>query len=73
MALWRTRTLSPYQKAEIVVQHEHEDGESYLMIEDAKMTKLYSTELQVNVSYSNVYVHAYIITYILGVCVHNRT
>lgn len=57
MALWRMRTLSPDQKAEIAVEQEQEgnsglleDGGSFLMVEDAKMTKVYSMELHVNVS-----------------------
>ena len=61
MALWRTRALSPDEKAEIAVEQEQdgnsgllEDSGSFLMVEDAKMTKVYSMELRVNVSRSNV-------------------
>ncbi|XP_009797805.1 C2 and GRAM domain-containing protein At5g50170 [Nicotiana tabacum] len=57
MALWRTRTLPPDQKAELVeVQQENdeklvlsEDTASYLVVEDVQMSKVYSAELLVSV------------------------
>lgn len=59
MALWRTRTLPPDQKAELVeVQQENdeklvlsEDTASYLVVEDVQMSKVYSAELLVSVSF----------------------
>ncbi|GFQ07303.1 c2 and gram domain-containing protein at1g03370 [Phtheirospermum japonicum] len=58
MALWRARTLGPDQKAEIadkqVVDDEKpvliEDTGFYLVVEDAKMTKVYTVELPLNIS-----------------------
>lgn len=59
MVLWRTRTLPPDQKAQIVeVQQEKdeklvlsEDNASYLVVEDVQMSKVYSGELPVSVSF----------------------
>ncbi|KAG6389245.1 hypothetical protein SASPL_150709 [Salvia splendens] len=61
MALWRTRTLEPDQKARIAEEQlqDDEDGNdvkpllledtpSYLVAEDVKMTKVYSIELPLN-------------------------
>ncbi|KAK6148308.1 hypothetical protein DH2020_019220 [Rehmannia glutinosa] len=56
MALWRTRTLEPDQKAEIAEDQLDDDEKpflledtgSYLVVEDAKMTKVYTVELPVN-------------------------
>ncbi|KAL6493499.1 hypothetical protein OROGR_032278 [Orobanche gracilis] len=56
MALWRTRTLEPNQKAEIVDQQLDDGGKpfliedtgSHLIGEDAKMTKVYTVELPLN-------------------------
>ncbi|KAK6123570.1 hypothetical protein DH2020_042691 [Rehmannia glutinosa] len=56
MALWRTRTLEPDQKAEIAEDQLDDDDKpflledtgSYLVVEDAKMTKVYTVELPVN-------------------------
>ncbi|XP_057514928.1 C2 and GRAM domain-containing protein At5g50170-like isoform X2 [Actinidia eriantha] len=53
MALWRTRTLTPDQKARIAEEQQEEDGKSIcledtgscLVVEDAKMSKVYSVEL----------------------------
>lgn len=58
MGLWRTRTLSPDQKAQICEEHNDqddrstmlEDTESVLNLEDAKMSKVYTAELPINVS-----------------------
>lgn len=58
MALWRTRTLEPDQKAQIGEEQLHDDGKpflledtgSYLVVEDVKMTKVYTVELPMNVS-----------------------
>lgn len=61
MALWRTRTLTPDQKAQIAEEQEDqedqeersimlEDAGSVLDIEDVKMSKVYTAELPVNVS-----------------------
>lgn len=58
MALWRTRTLDPDQKAQIAEEQLHDDGkpfpiedmESYLVVEDVKTTKVYTVELPMNVS-----------------------
>ncbi|KAJ8536509.1 hypothetical protein K7X08_034910 [Anisodus acutangulus] len=57
MALWRTRTLPPDQKEQIVEeQHEKdeklalsEDTASHLVVEDVQMSEVYSAELPVNV------------------------
>lgn len=61
-ALWRTRTLEPDQKARIAEEQLHDDADddakpflledaaSYLVIEDVKMTKVYTIELPINVS-----------------------
>ncbi|KAL0356246.1 UNVERIFIED_CONTAM: C2 and GRAM domain-containing protein [Sesamum radiatum] len=56
MALWRTRTLEPDQKAQIAEEQLDEDGKpclledtgSYLVVEDVKMTKVYTMELPMN-------------------------
>ncbi|CAB4311102.1 unnamed protein product [Prunus armeniaca] len=56
MGLWRTRTLSPDQKAQISEEHNDqedrstmlEDTESILNLEDAKMSKVYTAELPIN-------------------------
>lgn len=57
MALWKTRTLSPEQKAEIADEQQEQDGkstspdeESSLIVEDVKMSKIYSAEIPVSVS-----------------------
>lgn len=58
MALWRTRTLTPDQKAQIAEEQQEEDGKSVLLednnsclvIDDAKMSRVYSIELPVEVS-----------------------
>lgn len=58
MALWRTRTLTPEQKAQIAEEQEDQE-ENFVMldnsgpiqeVEDAKMTKLCSAEFAVSVS-----------------------
>ncbi|KAB1215657.1 hypothetical protein CJ030_MR4G023318 [Morella rubra] len=57
MALWRTRTLTPDQKAQIAEEQEDqeersimlEDAGSVLDIEDVKMSKVYTAELPVNI------------------------
>ncbi|KAL7138904.1 hypothetical protein ABFS83_09G014400 [Erythranthe nasuta] len=58
MALWRTRTLEPDQKAEIEEDERDGDGgkaflleESgpHFVVEDAKMTKVYTMELPLNI------------------------
>ncbi|KAH6832324.1 C2 calcium/lipid-binding and GRAM domain containing protein [Perilla frutescens var. hirtella] len=56
MALWRTRTLEPDQKARIAEEQLQDDGKplmfedtgSYLVVEDVKMTKVYTVELPMN-------------------------
>ncbi|KAL6493494.1 hypothetical protein OROGR_032273 [Orobanche gracilis] len=56
MALWRTRTLESDQKAEIVDQQLDDGGKRFLIedtgsnliVEDAKMTKVYTVELPLN-------------------------
>lgn len=56
MALWRTRTLEPDQKARIAEEQLNdderpfllEDAGSYLVVEDVKMTKVYTEELPMN-------------------------
>ncbi|KAL1533004.1 C2 and GRAM domain-containing protein [Salvia divinorum] len=61
MALWRTRTLEPDQKARIAEEQLQdaedyddvkplllEDAPSYLVAEDVKMTKVYTIELPLN-------------------------
>lgn len=59
MALWKTRTLTPEQRAEIEDEHEQDQEENSLMIEDsrsfldeeeAKILKVYSAELPIGVS-----------------------
>ena len=57
MALWKTRTLSPEQKAEIADEQQEQDGKSTYpgedftsIVEDVKMSKIYSAEIPVNVS-----------------------
>lgn len=60
MALWRTRALPPDQKEQIVEEQLEkdeklamsEDTSSYLVVEDVQMSKVYSAELPVNVSFS---------------------
>ncbi|XP_052180951.1 C2 and GRAM domain-containing protein At5g50170 isoform X2 [Diospyros lotus] len=55
MALWKSRTLTPDQKAQIIEEQQGDDGESklledagsYLLVEDARMSKVYSAELPV--------------------------
>lgn len=57
MALWRTRTLPPDQKEQIVEEQLEkdeklalsEDTASYLVVEDVQMSTVYSAELPVNV------------------------
>ncbi|KAF7127666.1 hypothetical protein RHSIM_Rhsim11G0055300 [Rhododendron simsii] len=56
MALWRTRTLTPDQKAQIAEEQQEEEGKSVLLedngsclvIEDANMSRVYSIELAVD-------------------------
>ncbi|KAK4438558.1 C2 and GRAM domain-containing protein [Sesamum alatum] len=56
MALWRTRTLEPDQKDQIAEEQLDDDGKpclledtgSYLVVEDVKMTKVYTMELPMN-------------------------
>lgn len=58
MALWRTRTLTPEQKAQIAEEQEDqeeksimvEENEIILDAEDAKMSKVYGAELPIDVS-----------------------
>lgn len=58
MALWRTRTLTPVQKTQIAEEQEDQDERSIMLedagpildVEDAKMSKVYSAELPINVS-----------------------
>lgn len=58
MALWRTRTLTPEQKAQIAEEQEDqevksimvEDNEIILDAEDAKMSKVYGAELPININ-----------------------
>lgn len=58
VGLWRTRTLSSDQKAQIAEDQEErfkmledtEVTESILNLEDRKMSKIYTTEIPVNVS-----------------------
>lgn len=58
MALWRTRTLEPDQRAEIAEEQLEDDAKtfliedtgSHLVVEDAKLTKVYTVELPLNVS-----------------------
>lgn len=58
MALWRTRTLAPDQKAQ-VTDEQHDQDDSFVMledaggivdVEDAKMSKIYSAQLSVNIN-----------------------
>ncbi|KAF8408305.1 hypothetical protein HHK36_007453 [Tetracentron sinense] len=57
MASWRTRTLTPEQKAQVAEEQQDLDGKSILVedagsfwsIEDANMSKVYSAELPVNI------------------------
>ncbi|XP_065874874.1 C2 and GRAM domain-containing protein At5g50170 [Euphorbia lathyris] len=58
MALWRTRTLTPEQRAEIADEHEQEQEEtssmleetrSFLDVEEAKVSKVYSAELPISI------------------------
>lgn len=58
MALWRTRALTPDQKAQIAEEQQYkdekpvlpEDTGSYLIVEDVNMSKVYSSDLPMNVS-----------------------
>ncbi|XP_027167160.1 C2 and GRAM domain-containing protein At5g50170 [Coffea eugenioides] len=57
MALWRTRTLGPDQRAQIAEEQQDrdekpslfEDPGSYLIVQDAKLAKVLSVELPVNI------------------------
>ncbi|KAK4842805.1 hypothetical protein QYF36_000316 [Acer negundo] len=56
MALWRTRTLTPDQKAQIVEEQPDqeetsmlEDTGSILDVEDSKMSRVYATELPISI------------------------
>ena len=57
MALWGTRTLGPDERAQIAEEQQDrdekpslfEDPSSYLIIQDAKLAKVLSVELPVNV------------------------
>lgn len=57
MALWRTRTLTPDQKAQIAEEQQDrevsmlEDAGSLLDVEDAKMSRVCVAELPINVSH----------------------
>lgn len=54
--MWRTRILNPYQKEQI--SEEHEDQESFVILEDSasiledeeKMSRIFSAELPIKVS-----------------------
>ncbi|XVF08418.1 hypothetical protein REPUB_Repub07fG0002000 [Reevesia pubescens] len=58
MALWRTRTLTPNQKAEIAEEQQDleerpitlEEVGSILDVEDAKMSKIYTAELPISIT-----------------------
>lgn len=60
MALWRTRTLGLDQKAQIAEEQQDRDEKptlledigSYLIVQDAKVDKVLSVELPMNVSNS---------------------
>ncbi|KAL2482549.1 C2 and GRAM domain-containing protein [Forsythia ovata] len=57
MALWRTRTLEPDQKAHIAEEQLddegkpvlHEDTGSYLVVDDVNMSNVYSVELPISI------------------------
>ncbi|KAK1565537.1 hypothetical protein Q3G72_029097 [Acer saccharum] len=56
MALWRTRTLTPDQKAQITEEQQDqeetsvlEDTGSILHVEDSKMSRVYATELPISI------------------------
>ena len=59
MALWRTRTLTPDQKAEIVEEQQDQEERpitleevgSILDVEDANMSKIYTAELPISVNF----------------------
>lgn len=59
MGLWRTRTLTPDQKAQITEEPQEQDGVHvpmedtvYLLdVEDDKMSKVYSAQLPLSVCY----------------------
>lgn len=63
MALWRTRTLTAEQKAQIAEEQEDQeersimvdDNEIVLDAEEAKMSKIYGAELPINVSACNMH------------------
>lgn len=58
MALWRTRTLTPDQKAQIAEEQEDQDDTSIMLedaganpdVEDTELCKVYTAELPINVS-----------------------
>lgn len=57
MALWRTRTLTPEQKAQISEEQKDQDeaivlddGEYFPSSEDVKMLKIYGDEIPIGVS-----------------------
>lgn len=58
MALWRTRTLTSDQKAQISEEQEDQDDTSIMLedagsfpdVEDAKLSKVFTAELPINVS-----------------------
>lgn len=56
MALWKARSLSPEQKVQIVEEEsdvkclQTEESESFLGIEDASMSEVYSSVLPITVS-----------------------
>lgn len=80
MSMWRTRNLTPEQKAQLA--EEQEDQESFVMLdnsgpiqdlEDAKMTRVYSAELPFTVSdsassYSSLYQLHFIVSIQLLFC-----
>ncbi|XP_061343598.1 C2 and GRAM domain-containing protein At5g50170 [Gastrolobium bilobum] len=54
MALWRTRILSPYQKAQPIEEHEDQEDDLVIpedtgpiLLDEAKMSKIYSAELPI--------------------------
>lgn len=67
MALWKTRTISVDEKAEIADEQQEQDGKcicpddiaSSLIIEDTNMTKVYSAEIPANVSCHTFLVHSF--------------
>jgi hypothetical protein len=56
MALWKSRSLSPEQKVQLVEEDsetdtlEREDSGAFLGIEDAKFSEVFSSAIPVNVS-----------------------